>query len=152
MHELLALSTLLLADGAGVAQTVGVGVGTGAVGVAVTLAVLKWRADKTEEKDKEQDKEHKETAKALTELTAAVRVQATEVKNEIHESEARTDQKLKDLTRTISRKIEGLKEIQAEHGTRLAVVENDQKHMGDRVESHARKLTLYGKVKAGSDD
>lgn len=150
MHELLALSTLLLAEGAGeIVQTVGVGVGTGAAGVLATLALLKWRADKTEEKDKEQDEEQKATSTALSELTTAVRVQATEVKNEIHESEKRTDEKLSDLKRTISRKIEGMQEIQSEHGKDIAVMKNDQKHLNDRVESHARKITLFGKTATG---
>ena len=144
MHELLALSTLLLAEGA--AQTVGIGAGAGVAGIAVTVAVLKWRADKTEDKDKEQDKEQKATSKALSELTTAVKVQTAEVKTEIHESEKRTDAKLVDLTRTISRKIEGMKDIQAEHGKQIAVLENDQKHTDQRVESHARKITLFGKV------
>lgn len=149
MQASLTSLSLLLADSHFV--TISISIATGIVGVATTVALLKWRADKTEEKDKEQDKEHKEMSRALTELTATVRAQTSEVKNEIHESEARTDEKLQTLTKTLSRKIEGLREVQAKQGTALAVIENDQRHMNDRVDSHDRQLSALGKTKGPED-
>lgn len=145
MYELVAQfldAGLLLAEGGlGVGEMIGIGTGTGAVGVGATVAVLKWRQSASENKDKEQDAEQKELSKAVNELTQTVIANAGEIKQEIGESEKRTDEKLKDLTKTISRKIEGIKEVQGEHGQRLAVIENDNKHMNDRLDSHARKLT-----------
>lgn len=143
MYDLLALSDagLLLAEGMGALEMTGIGAGTGVGGVLATIAVLKWRAGQSEKKDEAQDKEQKELSKAVNALSQTVISNAGEIKVEICEAEKRTDTKLKDLTRTISRKIEGIKDVQGEHGQRLAVIENDNKHTNDRLESHARKLT-----------
>lgn len=145
MDPFLALSTFFFAAaetaGPSAAQTAGIAAGTGVVGILSTLAILKWRADHSEAVDERQDQEQKATSQALNELTSAVKVQTAEVKNEINESEKRTDAKLKDLTKTISRKIEGLKEIQSEHTMELAVLKNDQKHLKDKVIEHDRDLS-----------
>lgn len=147
LYDLLALAPFLLAEGSvdPLAIVGGIAAGGGG-GVGITLALLKWRQSKTEEKDKEQDAEVKDLNKTLTDLQQTIIKQGGEIKTDIHETEKRTDQKLSDLTRTISRKIEGIKEVQAEHGTKLALLENETAHTKDRLDSHARKITLIGKT------
>ena len=107
--------------------TAAVGLGSTGAGILATLAVLRWRADKAEQKNQAQDVAQKETAKALAELTAAVRVQGADVRASILASEAHTDRKLNDLSQTLTRKIEGLREAQAAHGERLAALERTAK-------------------------
>lgn len=150
LYDLLALAMPLLAEGSVDPLTIAGGIAAGGGGgVGITLALLKWRQQKSEEKDKEQDTEVKNLNATLTNLQQTIIKQGGEIKTDIHESEKRTDQKLSDLTRTISRKIEGIKEVQSEHGTKLALLENEAAHTKDRLDSHARKITLYGKTGVG---
>ncbi len=133
---------LLLAEGA--METLGAGAGAGAVGIGATVAVLRWRANQAEKKDEKQDEKQDKLSDALANLHTTVVAQGSEIKLEISESEKRTDGKIVDLNKTVARQMGDLKELQAEQGTKLALLKNDQKHLTDRVESHAKKITRFG--------
>ena len=107
--------------------TAAVGLGSTGAGILATLAVLRWRADRAEAKNRDQDVAQKETAKALAELTAAVRVQGADVRASILASEAHTDRKLSDLSKSLTARIESIREAQAVHGERLAALERTAK-------------------------
>lgn len=140
-HFVVPLETiLLLAEGGLTTEAIITAAITGAGGVGGTIGWLKWRQNFLEKKDEQQDEEQKNLSKALNALTTQVMDQGSSTRDEIRGSEKRTDEKLSSLSRTISRKIEGIKEVQAEHGTKLALLENETKHINNRVDNHAKKI------------
>ena len=130
----------LIAEGFSNMEVAGGAAGAGVVGVASTLAVIKWRQNKAEQRDDKQDEKQDNLSKALNDLSTKIVEQGSETREAMVESERRTDKKLTSVQSSLSGKIDSLKETQREHGEKIAVLENECTHTKDRLDSHSKSI------------
>jgi len=123
------------------------------MGIGGTLAVLKFRASRTESdvksvKGKLKDdraelrEDDKELAAKLDKIAGMVTDQTDILKSRIHDSEKTQGAKLDMFKTQTFAKLDDLKDAHAKHETRLSVAETERGHMKNEISRHGKKLTI----------
>ena len=104
---------------------VGWAIGGGLATVIATAAVMKYRQGATEKKDSEQDQTIGNLSTAVNSLPDLINKNQEAIRTRLDESDARYGTGMKSLEKTITRKVDGLKEEQAKQATKMAVMQTD---------------------------
>jgi gas vesicle protein len=121
-------------------------------GTAGTLAVLKFRASATEDKQKGHEKIADELKAKDEKIEEAIRSLGTRMEStgdslgdKIADLEHRQSEKTNEFQSKVMNRFDRMDETLSDHEKRLAVAENDREHMKREHHRVARKVTMMPK-------
>ena len=126
---MLALNTLLAENGLHKYLGLGWSALGGLVLIVGTFAVMRYRQAASESKDKEQDETITKLSEAVTSLPTMLSENFGEIKISLAESEAKTKAQLMSLEKTITKKVDSVKDELSKQATRVAVLSSEVTHL-----------------------
>lgn len=138
-------------------------VGGPVVAAAGTVAVMKWRQNMLEEKQKEAKTSSKEDKEKLERVDERIFEEIKNINKTMQRRFNEQDKNHADAEKSMVGKIEGfqskvfrrfddVQEKLSEHERRLSVAETEAKHTKEKVDKHAQKITMFGKTPFKRED
>lgn len=138
-------------------------VGGPVVAVAGTVAVMKWRQNSLEEKQKEDRSSSKEDKEKLERVDERIFDEIKDLGKTMQRRFNDQDKRQVEAEKSMAGKIEGFQskvfhrfdDVQgqlSEHERRLSVAESEAGHMREKIEKHGQKITMFGKTPFKRED
>ncbi len=117
---------LLLAEN-GLHNYLGLGwsVGGAVVAIAATFAVMRYRQGASENKDKEQDANIGKLSDVVNNLPTLLSDNANDIKSKLVETETSMRDNMRSLEKTITKKVDSVRDEVSKQATTLAVMKTD---------------------------